>query len=282
MSETYCGKSCGECTQKEELGCPGCKTGPGRQFGGECELAQCCRSKGHETCGTCGFNGNCGTLRTRDRQPEFRKRKMEAERQQKEAIAQRAPLLGKWLWILFWLIVPATVAGILGNNSMAKIAPGVYVAGRMLGAVCTAAYGVILLKLAFAEDRYRTSGICALIAAGANLLMALMSGASVPAWSLLISLPTAVVALVGEYNEYQAHSIILTDVDNRLAGKWSVLWKWYVGFLIGMFGCILLIVIVPVLGLIALIAVAIGTVVVSVLKLVYLYRTAKLFRSWSA
>ena len=50
MAETYCGKSCEECTKKEQLDCSGCKTGPGRQFGGDCELAKCVRDKGHETC----------------------------------------------------------------------------------------------------------------------------------------------------------------------------------------------------------------------------------------
>lgn len=28
MAETYCGKTCAECTQKEILNCPGCKAGP--------------------------------------------------------------------------------------------------------------------------------------------------------------------------------------------------------------------------------------------------------------
>lgn len=97
MSETYCGKSCVDCTQKESLNCPGCKAGPGRQFGGDCELAKCVRVKGHETCDTCGFKGNCGTLRSRDRMPDYRIRKIEQEEMRKAAIAKRAPILGKWL-----------------------------------------------------------------------------------------------------------------------------------------------------------------------------------------
>ena len=79
MAETYCGKSCEECTKKEHLNCSGCKTGPGRQFGGDCELAKCVRDKGHETCETCGFKGNCGTLRSRESMPDYRIRKIEAE-----------------------------------------------------------------------------------------------------------------------------------------------------------------------------------------------------------
>ena len=61
MAETYCGKSCVECPRKEELSCPGCKMGPGKQFNGQCELAKCARDKGHETCESCIFRGNGGT-----------------------------------------------------------------------------------------------------------------------------------------------------------------------------------------------------------------------------
>ena len=63
MSNTYCGKNCNECTLKEELNCPGCLAGPGA-MGGGCELAACCRTKGHENCSTCGFRVNCEKLNT--------------------------------------------------------------------------------------------------------------------------------------------------------------------------------------------------------------------------
>ena len=38
--------------------------------------------------------------------------------------------------------------------------------------------------------------------------------------------------------------------------------------------------IIPILGAIAILGCAIGTVVVGILKLVYLYRTAKIFREY--
>jgi hypothetical protein len=281
MDETYCGKSCAECTQKEALNCPGCKIGPGRQFGGECELAQCCRGKGHEVCDTCGFKGNCGTLRSRDYQSENRKRKFESELRQKEAIAKRVPILGKWLWILFWLIVPATIAGIMGIKNVMDVAPGVYMTGQILKAVCAIAYGAILFKLSTEEDRYRTAGICALVSAAASVLVIVIFGAAkAPTWSLIITLPMAIVALVGEYNEYIAHSSVLLGVDNELPEKWTTLWKWYIGCMLGMFGSIIMMLISPILGIIVLLGATIGILVVSIMKLVYLYRTAKVFREY--
>ena len=281
MAETYCGKSCEECTKKEQLKCPGCKTGHGRQFGGDCELAKCVRDKGHETCDTCGFKGNCGTLRSRESMPDYRIRKIESEKMRKAAIAKRAPVLGKWLWIIFWLIIPSSIGSIMAHETTAKILPGLLMPGQIINAICSLTYGAILLKLGSEEDRYRTAGICALIAGASSALAAVINGGSDDAtWILIFTLPAAIVAIVGEYNEYMAHSAVLSGVDNELSVKWEVLWKWYIGLFAGIFGSILLMLIIPVLGAIAVIGATIGTLVVSILKLVYLYRTAKIFREY--
>ena len=47
-----------------------------------------------------------------------------------------------------------------------------------------------------------------------------------------------------------------------------------------MFGCIFLALISAILGLLAMLADAIGLLVVGIVKLVYLYRTAKRFREY--
>ena len=281
MAETYCGKSCEECTKKEQLNCSGCKTGPGRQFGGDCELAKCVRDKGHETCETCGFKGNCGTLRSRESMPDYRIRKIESEKMRRAAIAKRAPVLGKWLWIIFWLVIPSSIGSIMSHETTAKILPGLVMPGQIINAICSLTYGAILLKLGSEEDRYRTAGICALIAGASSAFAAIINGGSDGAtWILIFTIPAAIVAIVGEYNEYMAHSAVLSGVDNELSEKWEVLWKWYIGLFLGMFGCIIVMLILPILGAIAILGCAIGTVVVSILKLVYLYRTAKIFREY--
>ena len=153
MAETYCGKSCEECAKKEQMNCSGCKTGPGRLFGGDCELAKCVRDKGHEACDTCGFKGNCGTLRSRESMPDYRIKKIEAEAMRKAAIAKRAPVLGKWLWIIFWLIIPSTIGSIMAHETTAKILPELFMPGQIINAICSLTYGAILLKLGSEEDR---------------------------------------------------------------------------------------------------------------------------------
>ena len=281
MAETYCGKICAECEQKEMLNCPGCKVGPGKQYGGDCELAKCCRSKGHQECATCGFNGNCGTLHGKERIPGYRLKSIEAEKIRRAAIAKRAPVLGKWLWILFWLIIPGSIASLITNENIAGTVPSVFLTGQVLSAICSFAYGLILIRLASEEERYRTAGICALVGGGVSVLIACVSGGpEVPTWTLLISIPATIVSVVGMYHEFMAHSVVLTGLDNVLSEKWSSLWKWYVGIYCAMIGSLLLMVIIPVLGLLVMLAAAIGLIVVSILKLLYLYRTAKLFREY--
>lgn len=283
MAETYCGKTCAECAHKEEMNCSGCKTGPGRQYGGECELAKCVRDKGHETCDTCIFKGNCGSLRSRDHMPDYRRRKIEAEETRKAAIAKRAPVLGKWLWVLFWLIIPNTIGSFMANNTITKAVPGLFLPGQIINAVCAVVSGLILLKLGAEDEGYRTAGICGLIAAGVSAVVSLVNGpGETAAWTLIFTLPAAVVGMVGQYHKYMAHAAVLTGVDNELSEKWATLWKWYLGLTLGIFGCIFLILIIPILAAIALIGVAIGLIVVGILELVYLYRTAKIFRDYPA
>ena len=281
MAETYCGKTCAECAHKETLNCPGCKAGPGRQFGGDCELARCVRNKSHETCDTCSLRSNCGTLRGCDSMPDYRRRRMVAEEERKAAIARRAPILGKWLWILFWLIIPNEIAGLMTHEIAVEMVPALYIPGMILDVTVLTVYGVILLKLASEEERYRTAGICSLIANVASVLIACLSGGGeTPPWTLLISLPAAIVSFVGVYNECTAHSAVLTGVENEQAEKWEKLWKWYIGLFASMIGSIVVMLILPLLGAIAMLVSVIGTAVVGIVKLVYLYRTAQIFRDY--
>lgn len=284
MAETYCGKNCAECTQKELLNCQGCKYGPGRRFGGDCKIAKCVMEKGHETCDTCSFTGNCSIQRSCTGMSEERIRRLEAEAARKAEAAKQAPLLGKWLWIIFWLIIPSSVASILTNQTVIQYLPGLNLPGQILNAICCAIYGISLLKLASTDEHYRKAGIFVLIAGGVSAAVAVVAGATgeTPTWTLLLTIPAAIVALVGEYNEYMGHSAILSGVDNELSEKWDVLWRWYIGLFLGMFGCILVMLIIPILGALALIGAAIGLAVISIKKLVYLYHTAKLFRSMIA
>ena len=282
MAETYCGKSCAECAGKEQLNCPGCKIGPGRQFGGECELAKCVREKGHETCDTCVFAANCRMMRRKEYFPDARIRKLEAEKMRKEAQAKSAAFLGKWIGLLFWSVVLVTIGGLMSNDTTAEIFPALLVPGEIIHTISSLIYGCILLKLRSEDDQYYVACICALISGVVGAVAGAITGVADGAtWVVLLTIPVTVVSLVGECNEYKGHSAVLAGVDRELSEKWLTLWKWNIRFFLGLLGCILLVLISPVLGLVAALGIAVGILVIGILKLGYLYRMAQLFRGYS-
>lgn len=86
MIDTFCGKNCETCAYRENLNCPGCQSGPDRSISAQCELAQCCRTKGHEVCETCGFHDTCRTLRGKDHIPEYRIKKCRMSKIRKQLL----------------------------------------------------------------------------------------------------------------------------------------------------------------------------------------------------
>ena len=186
---------------------------------------------------------------------------------------------------MFWLIIPSSVANIFTNQTIVLYLPGLNLPGQILNEICCAVYGFSLLKLASTDERYKKAGILILIAGVDSVVGAVVAGITgevqAPTWTLLLTIPAAIVALVGEYNEYMGHAAVLAGVDNELSEKWANLWKWYIGIFLGMLGCILVMLIIPILGVLALLCATIGLVVIGIKKLVYLYRTAKVFKDYA-
>lgn len=281
MADTYCGKNCTDCTYKDELACPGCAEGPGSAWSHACELAECCRDKGHQNCETCSYKPTCGRLRRRENMaPERLKRCME-EKERQTRLAQKSTFLGKWLWLLFLLFIPSAIAGLFTSDIVQEWVPGLYLFGQILNIACGIAYGCILLKLTPASDSYRAAGICCLIMAGFNLVSAvILNRVEMQNWSIVITLPGAVIRLVQIYQEYMGHAEVLWGVDSKLADQWKLLWKWNIGILLAFVGSFVLAMIIPVLGLLLILASVIGLAVVGILQLIYLYRTANVFRKY--
>lgn len=181
---------------------------------------------------------------------------------------------------LLWLVVPGTIAGLMSDEALSAHWPGLVIPGEILGFLCNMAYGLLLLKLAGVNERYRTAGICVLVSIVVSTPVTLLADGA--GWTLAVLLPMAVVALAGEYQEYIGHAEVLEPVDLELSGKWRRLWKWYIGTYLALFAGIFVALIFAWLGLLVVLASAIGTLVVSILKLVYLWRTARTFREYEA
>lgn len=279
MAETWCGKTCTDCEVRAKQECPGCMAGPGRRFGGSCGIYRCCASKGHETCLTCTQHSNCGTYRGRLRMPEERRKQLEREAAVRMKMAQSAPFFGKWLWILFWLVVPSEIAGLMTNDTVADWFPSLYLPGLILQIICSLVYGLVLLQLAKEEPYYRAAGICSLIATALSGLTLLL-GEGWEALSVVAALPALVLSLVSDYHEFVGHAEILHGYDEDMAESWRKLWKWNIGVFAGTVGGILLVFVAPILAVIVVLVTAVVALVVSIMRLVYLYRTAQLFRRY--
>ena len=189
---------------------------------------------------------------------------------------------GKWLWILFWLLVPGIIASLMISDMVLQAYSGLYLPGKILEIVSSAAYGFILLKIGSDCYFYRTSGICTLLGVAFSVASELLMSADAASlganFGLLFTLPGLIIGLVGEYNEYKGHETILSNVDRELSERWGKIWKWYLGSIVAVLGGSLLVTIAGALGALVALAGSAAMSVVSIMKWVYLYRTAATFR----
>jgi hypothetical protein len=280
MAENYCGKSCVDCGLKEKLNCSGCKAGPGRTFGGECELAKCCQERGHDTCATCTQNNWCSKQKNAEGMAQTRFQRQERERQKREQLEKKVPMLAKCLTVLFWLNIVSLIPSVMGND-LTKELPTLYRTGQMLTMILSLTVVVFYFVMAKANERYRKAAFCIGAVAVVEFVLLWITGGVTPSWTLLINIPAIVVGFVGRYNLYTAHSEILEQVDATLSEQWLKLWKWYIYLFIASIGSVLLLAILPILGLLTTLAAVIGTVVVAIMELIYLYRMMDHFRTYA-
>lgn len=151
MAETFCGKNCDLCQEKLSEECRGCKEGPGRRFGGNCPIADCCREKYHANCDTCQEAMSCTKRQQKDQMQQIRIAEAAAKEEKEVQKREKAKVLGKWLWLLFWLLIPNIIAGIMSNESLKPISPTMYYIGTVLGIVVEIIYCIVLFMLRHVE-----------------------------------------------------------------------------------------------------------------------------------
>ena len=91
---------------------------------------------------------------------------------------------------------------------------------------------------------------------------------------LVITIPLAILGLVGKYHEFMGHSDVLVGVDGDQAAKWEKLAKWYAWTSAASIGGTFLMLLGGIFALIVLVG-TIGIVVVAILGIVYLWQTRK-------
>lgn len=198
------------------------------------------------------------------------KRRLAAQKK----INKQAPILGKWLRVLFWLVLVQTVADVLQQDFVQNWLPWLKVTGDVIYITCSLAYGLIMIRMASVTMCYRTAGACYIV----SILMTLMEYLLPDDSGLIVvlSLVSMPVALVARYNEYMGHSYALEDIDNDLSATWAGLWKWFIGLYAAMFVSIIF----SAFGILLLVLVLLGLLVLGIYATVLLYRTAKLFKDY--
>ena len=220
-------------------------------------------------------------------------------------LKEHAPTLAKWLMVLFWLGIASVICNGLENTI--KLPKYVPVTGLVLSA---ATYLISLLqiltawKMRKAERKFR---VLALILAASIIALTItlvtLGGVdpavvasdrtqttSMLALATVLLVVTLGLAAVMYYLEMTALHNITRYVDEALAEKWLKLRAWMVGLTAATLAAILLEILIAGnpfayfngLGtLVLLLAVpsSLGLIVCSVIRMVYLYRTAKLFKT---
>ena len=183
--------------------------------------------------------------------------------------------LGKWLWYYFILIVPSIIAGIFGAITSV---PALVLVGNIISLAVSVATIVILVILGQYDKNYKTAGLLQIPVFVASLIETIAFSTEVPLWYSGISLVAALVGLYGTYLEFKTHAYVTATVDPMLSANWMKLWKWMMICMIVSI-CSVFLLLIPIIGILIMVAGLIGLVVCSIIKLVYLYRTAKLFQA---
>ena len=198
--------------------------------------------------------------------------------------SEKAPFLSKWLWLLFWLVIPQGLASLLSGN----VIPADYSALLLLGKIFQLIYylgcGLVMLKLSPILSRYRTAGLCYLIGGvvttATDLLPVSDETSTLALWISLAGLLGVLLLLAAEYQECMGHSELLEDLNLDLSRQWKKLWKLFIGCYAALFVSVMLLFVSALLGLFVTLAGTLGLLAGMIVKLIYLYRTAMFFRQF--
>lgn len=263
MSQTYCGKSCESCGMRGEMGCPGCAG-----VGQACDLARCCQEKGHVSCDSCTHQLQCEKYQSRDQAHQLRRERQAAQQQAREQGKQRFNFLSQRMKVLFWALICANVVSLAAEWLFQSA-----VVGKSIEIICLATYALTLMQMAPACSTYRKAGMLLLV--GTFLDIPLMFQENVLSASV-ISVISMVICIVSYYYEFMAHREVLHGVNEKLSQQWKHLWVWLISFqCVAILGILLTILVV---GVVIVMVSGIAILILAIVQLVLLYRTAQAFR----
>ena len=131
-------------------------------------------------------------------------------------------------------------------------------------------------------EYYKTAGILHLVCGGIGVLIIILSGTRVLSLALYLSYSVMVLSVIAAYNEFRGHSEELLYLDPELSAGWMRLWKWFWILMAVIIAAAVLSPLLPFLSSLSILASGAGVVIIAVLRLVYLNRSAKRFDEHAA
>ena len=307
MLVAYCGKNCDVCEHLLNRSCPGCSNGPGHMEKGSCDIPVCCRDHDIDSCVLCEENKKCILLAEATAAPERRQQTEDAVQKQAvehaEWMMQNAPILGKWLWVQFWLIIPTLLVGWLLSDNVAHYLPALKYIRIGLTLVLTLISVVSLTKLGVVEKHYRTAAFVSIILYLASNIMRIIPDPKTEdiialfVWGLLATVPIDIANALRTCQIYHAHEIVMEQAGNLKADKWRILRKCLIIDTIILASGVLLLAFTavlvdktgtPIVGAIGAIISSVcmliallGMGIIAIFDVIFLYRMAKYFREYS-
>ncbi|MBQ7416422.1 MAG: DUF3795 domain-containing protein [Oscillospiraceae bacterium] len=275
MAETYCGIFCDSCGQKAQLECPGCRMGPGRTYGGDCDISKCCSTRGHHSCETCTTASTCIKLKNKQNVAQERLNRHNQDQTVLRQKVHNSELLGNFLNILFWVQIVSIICGVV--MSVLENDPDYRLIGESVSCAFAVIYALILVRVGPVSSSYRIAGVCRLIGCALTFVSALSYD---DFWVTLLGLIALVPSYIAQYQEFMGSCEVTEPYDQELSEKWKSLWFWALFGLVGMGVGLLLTLLGVILGAILVLVASAVTIVVEVRKLIILYKTAKLFREY--
>jgi len=193
-----------------------------------------------------------------------------------EAIVGRAPLMAKWLMTMFWVNIAHIIINFIKIESSV-----VYTTTQaILINVCTLILCLALFQMRGEDERYGRAALFTLIPVVLDTVFGILIGyGDSTGMVIFVALISVILTLLATYNEFHAHSCIVGGLDSELGDRWQKLWVWQIIGIAGTFVSLLLTVLAAGLGAVLVLIVAIYVLVIQIIYLVTLYRSAKAYRA---
>lgn len=180
----------------------------------------------------------------------------------------------KWIRLLFLTIIPSTIFGILSHETISGIIPILGTIGNIGKVGCSLLYGLILIKLSSEYDYYKAAGITYIL----SILISFVEVNNYIGSSLFVSSVAIILSISSTYFEFTGHTDILSKEDYLMSANWNKLKKWTIILYAIALISVIFIFFFPILTLLSTFVSMIGILVVEIVKFIYLYKTANIFK----